>query len=338
LKALRFAPFPPAGDDDPRLGVEAFGLKFPNPIGSAAGFDKNGEVIDTTLRIGFGFVEAGTVTPRPQTGNPRPRIFRLTADQGVINRLGFNNDGHAALAERLKARTGRSGIVGINIGANKDSSDRVADYVAGIGVFAAFASYFTVNVSSPNTPGLRDLQQAQALDDLLARVLEARERMVSAQRRPVLLKIAPDLALGDLDDVVAVARRRGIDGMIVSNTTITRPLWLQESSTASETGGLSGRPLFPLATRVLAETFVRVERAFPLIGVGGIDSGAAALAKMRAGATLVQLYSGMVYRGIGLAKDIKAYLRTELARPGAGTLAAQVGADAVARTSEPWPE
>lgn len=338
LKALRFVPFPPAGADDPRLTVEAFGMKFPNPVGSAAGFDKNGEVIDAALRAGFGFVEVGTVTPRPQAGNPRPRIFRLPADQGVINRLGFNNDGHAALVARLRARAGRAGIVGVNIGANKDSEDRAADYVAGIGAFAAHAGYFTVNISSPNTPGLRDLQQARALDDLLARVLEARDRMASVQRRPVLLKIAPDLALADLDEVVTVARRRGIDGMIVSNTTVSRPLWLQESSIASETGGLSGRPLFPLATRVLAESFVRVEKAFPLIGVGGIDSGAAALAKIRAGATLVQLYSGMVYHGLGLVKDIKRYLRTQFARPQAIPLAGQVGADAAARTREPWPE
>ncbi|MEA2933742.1 MAG: dihydroorotate dehydrogenase, partial [Variibacter sp.] len=289
--ALRLLPFAPAvrGVDDSRLAVDAFGLRFPNPIGIAAGFDKNGQVPDALLRQGFGFAEVGTVTPLPQSGNPRPRLFRLPPDAAVINRMGFNNEGHANVRARLAARGSRSGIVGVNIGANKNAGDRAADYVRGIEAFATLASYFVVNVSSPNTPGLRDLQQAAALDDLLVRVIASRN--AQPQRRPVLLKIAPDLSLADLDGIVTVARRRAIDGMIVSNTTVTRPAGLLEQGVAKETGGLSGRPLFALSTRVLAETYLRVDGAFPLIGVGGIASGEAALAKIRAGATLVQLYT-----------------------------------------------
>ena len=220
LLALQCAWLPQPPRDDPRLGVRAFGLDFPNPIGLAAGFDKDGVAPDNLLALGFGFVEIGTVTPRPQSGNPRPRLFRLDRDRGVINRLGFNSAGHARTHANLsRRRTG--GIVGVNLGANKDSADRIADYVSGIEAFADVASYFTINVSSPNTPGLRDLQQAAALDELLSRVLEARDR--APHRRPLLLKIAPDLSLGELDDIVRVARARKIDGMIVSNTTISRP-------------------------------------------------------------------------------------------------------------------
>ncbi|MBX6425182.1 MAG: quinone-dependent dihydroorotate dehydrogenase [Variibacter sp.] len=336
LKALRLAPLPAAGADDARLAVEAFGLAFPNPVGLAAGFDKNGEVIDAVLRLGCGFAEVGTVTPLPQPGNPRPRLFRLCADEGVINRFGFNSEGHAAVLARLRARRG-GGIVGVNIGANKDAADRAADYAAGVRAFAPVASYFVVNVSSPNTPGLRDLQQAAALDDLLARVLAARDERPPAERRPVLLKIAPDLALCDLDDVVRIARARGVDGMIVSNTTVTRPASLKDRATAREPGGLSGRPLFPLSTRMLAETFVRVEGAFPLIGVGGIDSGEAAWAKIAAGATLIQLYSGLVFHGVGLIRRIKRHLAERLSAEGLASLAPVVGRDAARLTAEPWP-
>jgi dihydroorotate dehydrogenase len=337
LSALRLNPFSMSGRDNPALAVTAFGLRFPNPIGVAAGFDKNAEAVDGVLRAGFGFAEVGTVTPLAQPGNPKPRIVRLAADEAVINRLGFNNAGHEAAHAHLTRRGSSTAIVGVNIGANKDSPDRVADYVAGIGRFADVASYFTVNVSSPNTPGLRDLQQASALDELLGRVMDARNALPIAQRRPVLLKIAPDLSLSGLDDVVAIARRRATDGMIVSNTTITRPLALSSGVSSDEAGGLSGRPLFALATRMLAETFVRVEGAFPLIGVGGIDSGPAAVAKMRAGAALLQLYSALVYRGISLLAGIK----TDLAKAAAAQpdgLAGLVGADARARVSEPWPE
>jgi len=338
IRMLKYAPLPNAAADDKRLATRAFGLNFPNPVGVAAGLDKNAEIPDALLRLGFGFVEVGTVTPLPQRGNPRPRLFRLEADRGVINRLGFNSHGGKAVLRRLAARAGRSGIVGINIGANRDARDRVADYVSTIEEFAPVASYVTINVSSPNTPGLRDLQQQQALDDLLARVIEARERVVrDAGPTPVLLKIAPDLSLAELDDVVGVARARGLDGMIVGNTTVTRPASLREVTKAKEAGGLSGRPIFPLATRMLAETYVRVEGVFPLIGVGGIDSGAAALGKFRAGASLVQLYSGLVFRGLGLLAEIKAALLHALERDRLASLAALVGADAAAVTAEPWP-
>ncbi len=338
IRALRYAPLPRAPEDDPRLAVRAFGLDFRNPIGLAAGFDKHAEVPDALLRLGFGFVEVGTVTPQPQPGNPRPRLFRLPADHGIINRFGFNSEGEQAALARLAARADAGGIVGVNVGANKNTIDRGADYVRLIEAFAPVASYFTVNISSPNTPGLRDLQQASALDDLLARVIAARERVaLRAGPTPVLLKIAPDLTLSELDDVVAVARRRRVDGMIVGNTTLARPPALRDASVARETGGLSGRPLFPLSTRILAETYVRAEGAFPLVGVGGIDSCATALAKMRAGATLVQLYSGLVFRGLRLIAEIKSGLLDTIGKNGVRTLADLVGTDAAHVTAEPWP-
>jgi len=338
VKALRFMPLPRRAADPRELGVRAFGLNFPNPLGIAAGFDKNAQVPDALLRLGFGFVEVGTVTPRPQAGNPRPRLFRLETDEAVINRLGFNNDGRAAVLARLAARANLTGIVGVNIGANRDLNDRTADYVRLVEAFAAVAGYFTVNVSSPNTPGLRDLQQAEALDDLLARVMEARDRVLpQAGPTPVLLKIAPDLSLADLDDVVGIARKRRLDGMIVGNTTLARPPSLREAVRAKQTGGLSGAPLFPLATRMLAETYVRVEGVFPLIGVGGIDSGPAALAKFRAGASLVQLYSSLVFRGLGLIAEIKQSLLAALDRDGLDSLIELIGVDAAAVTAEPWP-
>jgi dihydroorotate dehydrogenase len=326
-----------AADAD-ELSVRAFGLKFPNPVGLAAGFDKNAQVPDALLRLGFGFVEVGTITPRGQSGNPQPRLFRLETDEAVINRLGFNNDGAAVVHMRLARRRNAAGIVGVNIGANRDSTDRTEDYARLIETFAGVASYFTVNVSSPNTPGLRDLQQAAALDDLLGRVLEARERIrARAGLVPVLLKIAPDLTLPDLDDVVGIARKRRVDGMIVGNTTISRPGSLRDREKAREQGGLSGRPIFKLATRMLAETFVRAEGAFPLVGVGGIDSGATAIAKIKAGATLVQLYTGLVYRGIGVVNEIKADLTAALKRGHRNSLVSMVGSDAAAITAESWP-
>jgi len=338
VRALKLAPLPRPAADDPRLQVRAFGLNFPNPVGIAAGFDKNAEVPDALLRLGVGFVEIGTVTPRPQSGNPRPRLFRLDADEGVINRLGFNSQGGSMVLQRLAARTARGGIVGVNVGANRDSQDRSSDYVHLIETFAPVASYFTINISSPNTPGLRDLQQAAALDDLLARVVAARERVaLRAGPTPVLVKIAPDLTLAELDDVVAVARRRAVNGMIVGNTTISRPANLRQAEAAKQAGGLSGKPLFALATRMLAETYVRVEEAFPLIGCGGIDSGASALAKMRAGATLLQLYSGLVFRGLAIVPAIKRELLAAVQANRPGSLADLVGADAAAVTAESWP-
>jgi dihydroorotate dehydrogenase len=338
VQGLRLLPPVRPRPDDAKLAVRAFGLNFPNPIGMAAGFDKNAEVPDALLRLGFGFVEVGTVTPKPQTGNPRPRVFRLERDEGVVNRLGFNNDGAEAVLRRLASRAHHGGIVGINVGANKDSPDRVADYVKLIETFAPVASYFTVNVSSPNTPGLRNLQHAAALDDLLAKVIDARERVrKNACDSPVLLKIAPDLSLTELDDVVQIARSRRVDGMIVANTTLARPSTLREQTRAKEQGGLSGRPLFRLSTRMVAETYVRVEGAFPLIGVGGIDSGGAALTKIRAGASLVQLYSPLVYKGLGLVEDIKNDLAATLLRTDHESLSEIVGADAAAITAEDWP-
>jgi dihydroorotate dehydrogenase len=338
IQGLRLLPPMRPRRDDPKLAVRAFGLNFPNPVGMAAGFDKNAEVPDALLRLGFGFVEIGSVTPRPQSGNPRPRLFRLERDEAVINRMGFNNDGAEAVLRRLAARGNQGGIVGVNVGANKDSEDRTADYVRLIETFAPVASYFTVNVSSPNTPGLRNLQQSAALDDLLARVIDARERVRrNAGDSPVLLKIAPDLSLAELDDVVHIARSRRVDGMIVANTTLARPDSLRESNRAKEQGGLSGRPLFRLSTRMVAETYVRAEGAFPLIGVGGIDSGGAALTKIRAGASLIQLYSALVYKGLGLVEDIKRDLASTLLRTGRDSLSEIVGADAATLTAEDWP-
>jgi dihydroorotate dehydrogenase len=335
---LKFAPLPPASRDDPRLAMAAFGLEFPNPIGVAAGFDKNAEVPDALLRLGFGYVEVGTVTPLPQPGNPRPRLFRLDADYAIINRLGFNSAGSEALLDRLATRGNSGGIVGVNIGANKDAADRSADYVRLIGRLGSMASYVTLNISSPNTPGLRDLQQAATLDNLLARVLDARAQTMQGRTvTPILLKIAPDLSLAELDDVVKIVRARGVDGMIVGNTTLARFADLREIEKAKEPGGLSGRPLFALATRMLAETHVRVEGAFPLIGAGGIDSGKTALAKIRAGATLLQLYSGLVFRGLSLVGEIKTALLAALARDRLDRLNTLIGADAAALVAEPWP-
>jgi dihydroorotate dehydrogenase len=313
IAALRLLPKGRPSIDDPRLRVSVFGLSFDNPVGLAAGFDKNAEIFDATPGLGFGFVEVGTLTPLPQPGNRRPRVFRLSEDRAIVNRYGFNNDGHPPALERLSRRA-RAGVVGVNVGANKDSVDRIADYVEGVKTFADVADYLTINVSSPNTPGLRDLQEPSALRDLLTRALEARES--AARRPPLLLKIAPDVTLNQLDEIVRVARDAKIDGMIVSNTTISRPAALR-SRLAKETGGLSGRPLFELSTRRLAQTYLRVEGQFPLIGVGGIDGPEAAFAKLEAGADLLQLYSALVFEGPGLVLRIKRGLAERLAAEGA---------------------
>ena len=329
IAALKTLPIPSCGADDRRLAVSAFGLSFANPVGLAAGFDKNAEVPDAALRLGFGFVEVGGVTPKPQPGNPKPRVFRLLPDEAIINRYGLNSDGVDAVARRLAARAGRGGIVGVNIGPNKDSADRVADYGLLVEKLAAHVSYLSVNVSSPNTPGLRDLQQASFLDEVLARCIEARDR--AAPGRPILVKIAPDLSLEGLDDMVRVSRQRGIDGMIVSNTTIDRPASLKDRATAKETGGLSGRPLFDRATKMLAETYRRVEGQFPLVGVGGIASAEDAYAKIAAGATLVQLYSAMVFKGLGLVGEIKEGLTARLMRDRLASVS-----DLVGRANADW--
>ncbi|MCJ8521663.1 dihydroorotate dehydrogenase [Pseudorhizobium tarimense] len=306
---------------DPRLAQTVAGLSFANPLGMAAGYDKNAEVPDALLRLGFGFTEVGTLTPRPQSGNPKPRIFRLTADRGVINRLGFNNEGHEAAHARLSARKNAGGIVGVNIGANKDSDDRIADYVAGIRRFAALASYFTVNISSPNTPGLRDLQARENLKALLDAVLAARALEVSRLGRPlpVFLKIAPDLPEEGLDDIAAEALAHDLNGLIVSNTTLSRA-GLTETAQAGEAGGLSGVPLFRLSTAVLAKMRKRVGPALPIIGVGGVATAEDALEKIRAGADLVQLYSCMIYEGPSLPGRIVTGLSRLLDREGVASL------------------
>ncbi|RWX16381.1 quinone-dependent dihydroorotate dehydrogenase [Rhizobium hidalgonense] len=289
---------------DPRLRQTVAGLTFENPLGMAAGYDKNAEVPEALLKLGFGFTEIGTVTPQPQAGNPRPRIFRLVEDEAVINRLGFNNEGHDAAYVRLAALTG-GGMIGVNIGANKDSEDRIADYVAGIRRFYSVARYFTANISSPNTPGLRDLQARESLAALLSAVLAARDEMAATSgcRIPVFLKIAPDLTEEGMDDIAAEALSHALDGLIVSNTTLSRD-GLKDQRQAKEAGGLSGVPLFEKSTAVLARMRKRVGPDLPIIGVGGVSSAETALEKIRAGADLVQLYSCMVYEGPGLPGDI----------------------------------
>jgi dihydroorotate dehydrogenase len=314
IRGLSLMPAMPAPADDPSLSLNVFGRTFPNPVGLAAGFDKQCEVPDQLLGLGFGFVELGGVVPKPQAGNPRPRVFRLTRDEAVINRFGLNSDGLDAACGRLAQRRGRPGIIGVNIGANKDSVDRIADYVLCIQRLCGLADFLTINVSSPNTPGLRDLQGEAFLDDLLARSIEARDKSEQGRRKTIiLLKIAPDISPDTLDSIVATALKRGIDGLTVSNTTVARPESLSEKALASEMGGLSGKPLFVPSTKLLAETFLRVERKIPLIGVGGVDSAEAAWTKIRAGASLVQFYSAMVYNGPGLVGDIKRGLVQRLA-------------------------
>lgn len=337
LKSLEFGVHPrQLGSDDPILRQEVFGLEFRNPVGVAAGYDKDARVPDALLSMGCGFAEIGTVTPRPQPGNPKPRIFRLIEDRGLINRLGFNNGGHRAALARLEARKGRNGIVGVNIGANKDSADRTGDYVAGIDTFTATASYFTVNISSPNTPGLRDLQAPAALDELLSRVMEARERRIAMgePKRPIIVKIAPDIAAEDITPICERLLAHAVDGIAVSNTTLARD-GLKDAK-AKESGGLSGRPLFRRSTIVLARVFEATEGKIPLIGIGGIDSGETALQKIEAGATLLQLYTGLVYAGPGLIGEIKTHLAREIRRREKATIAALRGVKASEWASLPF--
>lgn len=307
--------------DPPALSVSVWGRDLPNPIGLAAGFDKNAEVPDAMLGLGFGFVEIGSVTPRPQEGNPRPRLFRLPEDRGVINRMGFPGEGLEAARSRLASRP-RRGFVGVNVGANKDSTDRAADYVACSVALAPYADYLVCNVSSPNTPGLRNLQGRAQLADLLKRVQDA----IAAKPVPLVVKIAPDATDDDLDDIVSVCRDLHMDGIIVGNTTLSRPPSLQ-SARRAEVGGLSGAPLTSLSTDVLRRTARRVEGQFPLIGCGGIGSGADAYAKIRAGATLVQLYSAMVYAGPPIVRRIKVELAALLVRDGFSSVREAIGAD-----------
>ncbi|WP_152044918.1 quinone-dependent dihydroorotate dehydrogenase [Aureimonas psammosilenae] len=294
---------------DSRLRVSVAGIAFPNPLGLAAGYDKDAEVPDAVLRLGFGFAEVGTLTPQPQRGNPIPRVFRLPEEGALINRLGFNNEGHADAYERLDARRRKPGIVGVNIGANKDSADRVADYVAGISRFEPVASYLTVNISSPNTPGLRKLQSGEDLDRLLDAVMAARNgyaAMTATPRKPVFVKVAPDLERDDIASIAHAVSDHGVDGLIVSNTTIRREGLRTDLPHRDEAGGLSGRPLFRRSTYVLAAFRRALGPDFALIGVGGIDNAARAIEKIEAGADLLQMYTGLVYGGWTLPTRILA--------------------------------
>ena len=303
------------------LAIDVAGLGFPNPLGIAAGFDKDAEVPDQLLGLGFGFAEVGSITPRPQAGNPRPRLFRLVEDRAVINRMGFNNGGAELARDRLVRRAGRPGIVGINVGANKDSEDRITDYVAMTRVMAPLASYLAVNISSPNTPGLRALQDEGALTGLLDAVIEAR----GTAGPPVFLKVAPDLESADIDAIARIALDRKLGALIVSNTTITRPALL--SANARETGGLSGAPLRDLAQQRLRDFRKATGGAIPLVGVGGIASAEDAWARIRAGASLVQLYSAMVYGGPGLPRRILRGLEALMRRDGFASIAEAVGSE-----------
>jgi dihydroorotate dehydrogenase len=312
-------------DRFPRLRTRIAGLDLPNPIGLAAGFDKDCAAADALLACGFGFVECGTVTPLPQAGNPKPRLFRLSEDRSVINRMGFNNEGVEAFADRLAARSGRSGVVGANVGANKDSADRVADYVLGMGRVWKHACYITANISSPNTPGLRGLQERGPLEDLLGRLDEARAPLTAVHgRRPVFLKVAPDLDEEAVGAITELALKWRIDALIVSNTTIQRPAHLT-SDDREETGGLSGQALFQIATHALRLFAQAADGRIPLIGAGGVYSGLAAFAKIKAGASAVQLYSALVYEGPGLVARILDELDGFLAVEGFDQVAEAVG-------------
>jgi len=326
VRALRAGLGPrDGGPDDPALAVCLAGLDLPNCVGLAAGFDKHAEVMGPMLRVGFGFVECGTVTPLPQAGNERPRVFRLGEDRAVINRYGFNSVGQEAFAANLVQRP-RRGTVGANIGANKESADRIGDYVAGLERLWRLADYFTVNISSPNTPGLRALQGRAALDELLGQLAEARGALtIEIGERPLFLKVAPDLKPDEIDDICASVEDYGLDGIIVGNTTLSRPDQLR-SRHRSQGGGLSGAPLFELSTRVLAQFRQRIQGRIALVGCGGIGSGADAYAKIRAGADAVQLYTLMSFDGLGLIRRIKRDLARRLRADGFVSVVEAVGA------------
>lgn len=322
IAALKWLPHgKPCAPGGP-LEIEVAGIRFPNPLGMAAGFDKDAEVPDALLGLGFGFAEVGSITPLPQPGNPRPRLFRLEEDRAVINRMGFNNGGAGAAVERLARRRSRGGIVGINIGANKDSADRVADYAAGARIMAPYASYIAVNVSSPNTPGLRALQDEGALNALLDGVLAARG---AGHAPPVFLKVAPDLEPADIDAIARIAIDKGLGALIVSNTTISRPPLA--SRDAGEAGGLSGAPLHDLAHQRLRDFRKATGGAIPLVGAGGIASAQQAWARIRAGASLVQLYSAMTFEGPGIARAITGGLEALMRRDGFSSIAEAVGSE-----------
>jgi dihydroorotate dehydrogenase len=319
IKALKLMPLHGPPHFPASLKTTVAGLDFPTPVGLAAGFDKNAEVPEELLSLGFGFVEVGSLTPRPQQGNPKPRLFRLKRDRAVINRMGFNNCGQAAAFDRIERFSHLPGIIGINIGANKDSADRIADYVAGVQAIAPISDYLTINISSPNTPGLRGLQDEGELNALLSAVAEARPK----KSPPLFLKVAPDLADGDPERIVRAAIDHRIDALIVSNTTISRPPL--KSRYANEQGGLSGAPLKPLALEALRDFRRASGGEIPLIGVGGIETADDAWERIRAGASLIQLYTAMVYEGPGIAKRIARGLARILKREGFASIAEAVG-------------
>lgn len=328
IKSLEMGVYPRCvAPDDARLRQTLCGLDFPNPIGIAPGFDKNARVVTALFNMGFGFVEVGTLTPRPQSGNPCPRVFRSVEDHAVVNRLGFNNEGQAAALERLQQSA--PGIIGINLGANRNSDDKIADYVTGVTRMAPVASYLTVNISSPNTPGLRDLQAPKELATLLTKVEKARATL-PGHKPPLFVKLAPDLADADLPEIVGIIQGSGADGIIVSNTTLARD-GLTDESLIAEQGGLSGRPLFDRSTRMLARVYKLTAGTMPLIGVGGIDSAATALAKIEAGASLIQMYTGLIFEGPDLIGRIKRRLVHAVSDAHANTLSPLIG-----RRAEEW--
>lgn len=326
LRALALKPASRALTADPALAVELAGLTFPNPVGLAPGFDKNAEVVQTAPALGFGFAEIGTVTPKPQSGNDRPRLFRLVEDNAVINRMGFNNDGQSIVRKRLESirKAGRHPIIGVNIGANKEATAQGRaneDYAVGVKQMTPVADYLTINISSPNTPGLRALQDKSALDDLLAAVMTAR----GDDTTPIFLKVAPDLEPADVDDIVALAHAHKLDALIISNTTIARPETLR-SAHAKQAGGLSGAPLKDAALQRLKDFVAAGSGSIPLIGVGGIASGEDAYARIRAGASLIQIYSALVYEGPYLARAINRELKALLQRDGFSNISEAIGA------------
>ncbi|NXO03422.1 PYRD dehydrogenase, partial [Rhinopomastus cyanomelas] len=333
LRAASLGLLPPARPDGPALEVRVLGQRFRNPLGLAAGFDKHGQAVDGLYKMGFGFVEVGTVTPQPQEGNPKPRLFRLTEDEAVINRYGFNSHGHAAVERRLRARqetqlrlTGAGMPLGVNLGKNKSSTNAAADYVAGVQMLGPLADYLVVNVSSPNTPGLRDLQGKAELRDLLTQVLAERDTLPCERKPAVLVKIAPDLSLQDKQGRGSLVCELGVDGLIVSNTTVSRPSSLR-SRQRTEPGGLSGKPLRELSTKTIREMYTLTRGQVPIIGVGGVSSGRDALEKIRAGASLVQLYTALVFHGPLVVGTVKQELEELLREQGFKNVMEAVGAD-----------
>ncbi|XP_068006771.1 dihydroorotate dehydrogenase (quinone), mitochondrial isoform X1 [Melanerpes formicivorus] len=333
LRAAALGLLPTARPDGPALEVQVFGHRFRNPVGLAAGFDKQGEAVDGLYKMGFGFVEVGTVTPKPQEGNPKPRVFRLVEDEAVINRYGFNSHGHAAVERRLRARqetqsrlTGAGMPLGVNLGKNKTSTDAAADYVAGVRTLGPLADYLVVNVSSPNTPGLRNLQGKVELQELLTKVLAERDALPCERKPAVLVKIAPDLSVLDKQDIASVVCELGVDGLIISNTTVSRPSSLQ-SRQRTEAGGLSGKPLRELSTQTIREMYALTQGRVPIIGVGGVSSGRDALEKIRAGASLVQMYTALVYHGPLVVGTVKRELEELLREQGFKNVMEAVGAD-----------